>query len=123
MSEKSKALDSVLSQIERQFGKGSIMRLGDETNKLSIESIPTGSMVMMLRTGLTLLMSFLPVLKALRLAFLMSPIGIIVALAAAIAMLWDDYKTWKEGGKSLFGGLNGPRESTRSLIRLKTLLK
>lgn len=58
--------------------------------------------LMMLRTGLTLLMSFLPVLKALRLAFLMSPIGIIVALAAAIAMLWDDYKTWKEGGKSLF---------------------
>ena len=58
--------------------------------------------LMMLRTGLTLLMSFLPVLKALRLAFLMSPIGIILALAAAIALLWDDYKTWKEGGKSLF---------------------
>ncbi len=58
--------------------------------------------LMMLRTGLTLLMSFLPVLKALRLAFLMSPIGIILALASAIALLWDDYKTWKEGGKSLF---------------------
>lgn len=58
--------------------------------------------LMMLRTGLTLLMSFLPVLKALRLAFLMSPIGIILALAAAFALLWEDYKTWKEGGKSGF---------------------
>lgn len=52
MSEKSKALDSVLSQIERQFGKGSIMRLGDETNKLSIESIPTGSMELDIALGI-----------------------------------------------------------------------
>ncbi len=52
MSEKSKALDSVLSQIERQFGKGSIMRLGDETNKLSIESIPTGSMELDVALGI-----------------------------------------------------------------------
>ena len=52
--------------------------------------------------------TILPVLKAftiamrlLNLSFLMSPIGIILALAAAIALLWDDYQTWKEGGKSL----------------------
>lgn len=41
-------------------------------------------------------------LKLLRLAFLASPIGIILALASALALLYDDYKTWKEGGKSLF---------------------
>lgn len=52
MSEKSKALDSVLSQIERQFGKGSIMRLGDETHKLNIESIPTGSMELDIALGI-----------------------------------------------------------------------
>lgn len=52
MSEKSKALDSVLSQIERQFGKGSIMRLGDETHKLQIESIPTGSMELDIALGI-----------------------------------------------------------------------
>ena len=34
-------------------------------------------------------------------AFLMSPIGIITALGLAILALYDDYKTWKEGGQSL----------------------
>ncbi|GJL40717.1 TPA: transglycosylase SLT domain-containing protein [Enterobacter chengduensis] len=34
-------------------------------------------------------------------AFLKSPIGIITALILAIGLLYDDYKTWKEGGKSL----------------------
>jgi len=39
--------------------------------------------------------------KALNSAFLMSPLGIITSLAAGILLLYDDYKTWKEGGKSL----------------------
>lgn len=52
MSEKSKALDSVLSQIERQFGKGAIMRLGDESHKLDIESIPTGSLELDIALGI-----------------------------------------------------------------------
>ncbi|CAI0823309.1 lytic transglycosylase domain-containing protein [Serratia ficaria] len=34
-------------------------------------------------------------------AFLMSPIGMITALVVGIGLLWDDYQTWKEGGKSL----------------------
>lgn len=46
--------------------------------------------------------SFIGVLKLFRLAFLASPIGIILALAAALAVLYDDYKTWRDGGKSLF---------------------
>jgi recombination protein RecA len=40
--EKTKAIEGALTQIERQFGKGSIMRLGQQEN-LGIESIPTGS--------------------------------------------------------------------------------
>ena len=40
-------------------------------------------------------------LKVLNSTFWMSPIGLITALAAAIALLWEDYKTWKEGGNSL----------------------
>ena len=56
----------------------------------------------MLKIGLGVIKMFIPALKAFRLAFLASPIGIILALAAALALLWDDYKTWKEGGKSLF---------------------
>jgi len=39
--------------------------------------------------------------KLLNSAFLTSPIGIITALGLAILALYDDYKTWKEGGKSL----------------------
>ena len=42
-SEKMKALDLAMTQIERQFGKGSIMRLGDDTRIGGIEAIPTGS--------------------------------------------------------------------------------
>ena len=40
---KQKALDAALSQIERQFGKGSIMKLGD-SQALDIEAISTGSL-------------------------------------------------------------------------------
>lgn len=39
--------------------------------------------------------------RLLNTAFLSSPIGIITSLAIAIGLLWDDYQTWKEGGKSL----------------------
>ena len=42
--DKQKALDSALAQIERQFGKGSIMRLGDEGAKQEIEASSTGSL-------------------------------------------------------------------------------
>lgn len=55
----------------------------------------------LLKTGLTVLKMFIPALKAFRLAFLASPIGIILALASALYLLYDDWKTWQEGGKSL----------------------
>ncbi|TAM97566.1 MAG: DNA recombination/repair protein RecA, partial [Rhizobiaceae bacterium] len=42
--DKSKALDAALSQIERAFGKGSIMRLGQNEQVVEIETIPTGSL-------------------------------------------------------------------------------
>src|SRR3954468_10920816 len=42
--ERSKALDAALSQIERAFGKGSIMRLGKGQQPVEIETIPTGSL-------------------------------------------------------------------------------
>jgi recombination protein RecA len=43
VSDRKKALEAALTQIERSFGKGSIMRLGSE-NVLEIETIPTGSL-------------------------------------------------------------------------------
>ncbi len=42
MNDKKKAIELAISQIEKQFGKGSVMKLGDST-KLNVESISTGS--------------------------------------------------------------------------------
>ena len=42
--ERDKALDAALSQIERAFGKGSVMRLGQRDRAVEIEAIPTGSL-------------------------------------------------------------------------------
>lgn len=42
--DKAKALDAALSQIERAFGKGSIMRLGKNEKAVEIETVPTGSL-------------------------------------------------------------------------------
>lgn len=50
MNDKSKAINNVLGQIEKQFGKGSIMRLGDD-NKLAVETISTGSMELDIALG------------------------------------------------------------------------
>jgi recombination protein RecA len=51
MSERARAIDLAITQIERQFGKGSIMKLG-EANKLAVESIPTGSIALDLALGI-----------------------------------------------------------------------
>jgi len=46
LSEKKRALDLAISQIDKQFGKGSIMRLGDNRALLDITVIPTGSLAL-----------------------------------------------------------------------------
>lgn len=52
MSEKDKAIDHVLSQIEKQFGKGSIMRLGDEPSRKDIGVIPSGALSLDIALGI-----------------------------------------------------------------------
>ncbi len=49
---KQKALDSALAQIERQFGKGSIMKLGGENVIRDIESTSTGSLGLDIALGI-----------------------------------------------------------------------
>ena len=49
--DKDKALEAALLQIERQFGKGSIMRLGEET-RVPVEVIPTGSIALDVALGI-----------------------------------------------------------------------
>ena len=50
--DKEKALESALGQIERQFGKGSIMKLGDESARLDIEATSTGSLGLDIALGI-----------------------------------------------------------------------
>lgn len=50
--EKLKALDAALGQIERQFGKGAVMKLGDSSTHMNVETIPTGSLSLDIALGL-----------------------------------------------------------------------
>ncbi len=52
MSDKLKALEMALHQIEKQFGKGSIMKLGEASAKLNIEIIPTGALALDIALGI-----------------------------------------------------------------------
>lgn len=49
--EKEKALELAIGQIEKQFGKGSIMKLGENSAKMVVEAIPTGSISLDLALG------------------------------------------------------------------------
>ncbi|MCK5527617.1 MAG: DNA recombination/repair protein RecA, partial [Candidatus Latescibacteria bacterium] len=49
---KEKALDLALAQISKQFGKGAIMRLGDEGAQVQVDAIPTGSLELDAALGL-----------------------------------------------------------------------
>lgn len=51
MNDKDKALEVTLAHIERQFGKGSVMRLGDAAQKMNIEVIPTGALSLDIALG------------------------------------------------------------------------
>ena len=45
LSDKKKALETAISQIEKNFGKGTVMRLGDRP-EMNVEAIPTGSLAL-----------------------------------------------------------------------------
>ena len=50
--DKLKALDAALTQIEKAYGKGSVMKLGDSGANMNIETIPTGSLSLDIALGL-----------------------------------------------------------------------
>ena len=50
--EKMKALDAALTQIEKAYGKGSVMKLGDSSANMNIETVPTGSLSLDIALGL-----------------------------------------------------------------------
>ena len=47
-----KALDAAIGQLERQYGKGTVMKLGDPSAQMQVETIPTGSLSLDLALGL-----------------------------------------------------------------------
>lgn len=49
--DKLKALDAAIGQIEKQYGKGSIMKLGDSSANMNIEAVPTGSLSLDIALG------------------------------------------------------------------------
>ena len=48
---KVKALESAIAQIEKQYGKGSVMKLGDTTSRMGVEVVPTGSLSLDIALG------------------------------------------------------------------------
>ena len=50
--DKLKALDAAIAQIERQYGKGSVMKLGENATNMNVETIPTGSLSLDIALGL-----------------------------------------------------------------------
>lgn len=52
MNDRQKALDIAIEQIEKQFGKGSVMRLGESTTMLAVDTISTGSLSLDLALGI-----------------------------------------------------------------------
>lgn len=50
-AEKEKALAAAMSQIDRRFGKGSIMKMGEANGRMSIEVIPTGAVALDVALG------------------------------------------------------------------------
>jgi recombination protein RecA len=52
MADRDKAIETAIAQIERQFGKGSIMKMNDPANHMQVESISTGSLALDLALGI-----------------------------------------------------------------------
>ena len=50
--DKLKALDAAITQIEKAYGKGSVMKLGDSKANMNIETVPTGSLSLDIALGL-----------------------------------------------------------------------
>ena len=50
-SEKQKALEAALGHIEKQYGKGSVMKLGESGANMQVEAVPTGSLSLDIALG------------------------------------------------------------------------
>ena len=51
-TDKERALEAAIGQLEKEFGKGTVMKLGDATEKMNVETVPTGSLSLDIALGL-----------------------------------------------------------------------
>ena len=49
--EKLKALDAAIAKLEKEYGKGAVMKLGDPASQMNVETIPTGSLSLDIALG------------------------------------------------------------------------
>ncbi|MBG6243108.1 MAG: lytic transglycosylase catalytic [Candidatus Symbiopectobacterium sp. Dall1.0] len=61
--------------------------------------------------------------RVLNSAFLMSPIGLVTTLIGALALLYDDYQTWKEGGQSLIDWSTWQTDIDKAIVAIKAVIK
>ena len=92
VEEKEEALKTALQQIEKKCGKGSIMRLGDDSARLNVEAIPTGSISLDIATGIggvvfTALTGFLAEAFGMKAAMLILVSFFAIALLAAVIVI------------------------------------
>ena len=50
--EKERALEAAIGHLEKEFGKGTVMKLGDKDSAMNVESVPTGSLSLDLALGI-----------------------------------------------------------------------
>lgn len=52
IEDRKKALDAAISKLEKDFGKGTVMKLGDASANVAVETVPTGSLSLDIALGL-----------------------------------------------------------------------
>lgn len=111
---------SAFSQLNPQIKEGLGIAL-----RFSMAALIFGAFIKtfgMISKFIPMLKGFIGLLKLFRLAFLASPIGIILALASALYLLYDDYKTWRDGGKSLFDWSKWTNGIDKIIAKIKDFL-
>ena len=112
---------SAFSQLNPQIKEG--LAVGLRFGMLSVVLLGFIKVLGILLKFIPTLKTLISLLKVMRMLFLASPIGIVLAFAAAIGLLWDDYKTWRDGGKSLLDWENWTKEADWVIEKIQELIQ
>lgn len=112
---------TTFSQLNPQIKEG--LAVGLRFGMLSVVFLGFMKVLGLILKFIPTLKTLISLLKIMRLLFLTSPIGIVLAFAAAIGLLWDDYNTWKEGGKSFIDWEKWTQEADWVINKIKELIE